>query len=176
MTTFNASAVDNATIGHRKGISLQTGRALRDNPIAISEADASVPLGLLPTVLLGTLTTTSGTTQTLSGLVLTPYKFLKVVVNGVSFSSSQALVQNSRTISPLSGGGSSSIRGHIEIDLGTGVLVSSISPVAPGSATGDLTSQISSASGMTTASTTLSFSATSGDIFDAGSITVYGVK
>ena len=43
MTTFNASAVDNATIGHRKGISLQTGRALRDNPIAIAEGAAGAP-------------------------------------------------------------------------------------------------------------------------------------
>lgn len=50
----------------------------RDNPIAIAEADASVPANLRPTVSLGTLTTTSGTSQTLSGLTLTPYKFLVV--------------------------------------------------------------------------------------------------
>jgi len=43
MTTYNSSAVDNATIGHRKGISLQTGRALRDNPLAIGEGSAGAP-------------------------------------------------------------------------------------------------------------------------------------
>ena len=43
MTTYNSSAVDNATIGHRKGISLQTGRALRDNPLAMGEGSANAP-------------------------------------------------------------------------------------------------------------------------------------
>ena len=43
---------------------------LRDNPIAIAEGASTVPSNLFPTVLLGTLTTSSGTTQTLSGLDL----------------------------------------------------------------------------------------------------------
>ena len=37
MTTFNASAVSDTAIGFEKPITLQQGRALRDNPIAISE-------------------------------------------------------------------------------------------------------------------------------------------
>lgn len=43
MPTYNSGAVSNAAIAHRKGISLQTGRALRDNPIAIVEGEAGAP-------------------------------------------------------------------------------------------------------------------------------------
>jgi hypothetical protein len=43
MTTYNAAAVANAAIAHRKGISLQTGRSLRDNPIAILEGATGAP-------------------------------------------------------------------------------------------------------------------------------------
>jgi hypothetical protein len=48
MTTYNAAAVANAAIAHRKGISLQTGRSLRDNPIAMMEGATGAPklLGL----------------------------------------------------------------------------------------------------------------------------------
>lgn len=43
MTTYDASAVSNAAIAHKKGISLQTGRALRDNPLAMFEGAAGAP-------------------------------------------------------------------------------------------------------------------------------------
>lgn len=43
MTTYNASAVDDAVISHKKGITLQQGRALRDNPIAMFEGAAGAP-------------------------------------------------------------------------------------------------------------------------------------
>lgn len=42
MPTYNAAAVADAIIAHKKGITLQQGRALRDNPIAaFSDADAT---------------------------------------------------------------------------------------------------------------------------------------
>ena len=174
MTTYNASAVDNATIGHRKGISLQTGRRLRDNPIAIAEGDASVPLGLLPSVLLGTLTTTSGTTQTLSGLVLTPYKFIRAVVNGVKVSSdaTNRLRIDSKIISKPIGNLLAGFYGVIDLDLATGVVASSIgTPVAgdDGGANGDVTSY-------TNATTSISFTYAGGAAFAGGSIRIYGVK
>ena len=43
MPTYNAAAVADAAIAHRKGISLQSGRALRDNPIAIIEGEPGAP-------------------------------------------------------------------------------------------------------------------------------------
>lgn len=43
MTTYDASAVSNSVIAHEKGITLQQGRALRDNPIAIAEGSAGAP-------------------------------------------------------------------------------------------------------------------------------------
>lgn len=43
MTTYNASAVSDSIIAHKKGITLQQGRALRDNPIAMAEGAAGAP-------------------------------------------------------------------------------------------------------------------------------------
>ena len=43
MTTYNASAVSDATIAFQKPITLQQGRALRDNPLAIGEGAAGAP-------------------------------------------------------------------------------------------------------------------------------------
>ena len=43
MTTYNAAAVTDAIIAYGKGITLQQGRALRDNPIAIAEGASGAP-------------------------------------------------------------------------------------------------------------------------------------
>lgn len=43
MTTYNAAAVADAIIAYGKGITLQQGRALRDNPIAIAEGASGAP-------------------------------------------------------------------------------------------------------------------------------------
>ena len=43
MTTYDAAAVADAVIAHKKGITLQQGRALRDNPIAIAEGASGAP-------------------------------------------------------------------------------------------------------------------------------------
>jgi len=43
MTTYDVSAVSDAVIAHKKGITLQQGRALRDNPIAIGEGAETAP-------------------------------------------------------------------------------------------------------------------------------------
>lgn len=47
MPTYNAAAVADAVIAFKKGITLQQGRALRDNPIAMMEGEAGAPR-LLP--------------------------------------------------------------------------------------------------------------------------------
>jgi hypothetical protein len=43
MTTYNSSAVSDAAIAHKKGISLQTQRSLRDNLLAIAEGSSGAP-------------------------------------------------------------------------------------------------------------------------------------
>ena len=60
----------------------------RDNPLAVSEKDTSVPTGLrLGYWLLGTINTTSGTSQTLSGLTLTNYTALVLEARDVNVNS-----------------------------------------------------------------------------------------
>ena len=43
MATYNASAVADSVIGFQKPITLQQGRALRDNPIATAEGQTNAP-------------------------------------------------------------------------------------------------------------------------------------
>lgn len=43
MPTYNASAVADGVIAFEKGITIQQGRALRDNPIAMAEGQANAP-------------------------------------------------------------------------------------------------------------------------------------
>lgn len=43
MPTYNSAAVSDTAIAFQKPITLQQGRALRDNPLAIAEADSSAP-------------------------------------------------------------------------------------------------------------------------------------
>lgn len=124
--------------------------------------------------LLGTLTTTSGTTQTLSGLTLTGYKRLYLVLNGVSGtgSNSATLTINGHTIAGGIVSPANSWSGWVEIDLTTGVQNSSVLL-----STGADVSAAPSASGLTTASTSVTVAITTGGpTFDAGSIPIYGVK
>lgn len=117
---------------------------------------------------LGTITTTSGTTQTLSGLVLTGYKVLRLVFRGVSAGASGAFSIGS--FSPGSWSNSTQqAGGFVDIDLASGDAVALLSgyngaglPAAWLGATGN--------TGITNAST--SVTVTSGTTFDLGSITV----
>jgi len=119
--------------------------------------------------LLGTITTTSGTTQTLSGLTLTNYRLLYIEVRAVSGTSgaSTLTLEGNAIGSALSSAGNSWY-GMINIDLGVGTYASNITS-GGGNTTlsGDLT--------ITNASTSISFVLVTGN-FDAGSILVYGVK
>ncbi len=56
MTTFDESIVTDAVIAHKKGISLQQGRALRDNPKAAAEGAADAYKFAMKS-LIGTFTT-----------------------------------------------------------------------------------------------------------------------
>jgi hypothetical protein len=144
---------------------------LRDNFLSAAEGDTSVPLAVqLGHRLLGTLTTTSGTTVTLSGLDLTKFRFLKCVFNGVSFTGAGS--QNFSIGGAVAFGATASsdlISGVVELDLFNGRGGSfGGNTLAAGQAYG-------MASTINTASTSISVS-TSPNAFDAGSVRVYGVQ
>lgn len=170
MTAF--TTLLNALFIPGKPILGSTGSALRDNALAIAEADPSVALGLLPSVLLGTITTTSGTTQTLSGLNLTPYKFLRVTVNGVSSTTTAAVLfivsaSAGRDIGASLSTASDAWSGTVMVDLNNGIATAVLASAAR--------AFYAVASGYSTATTSISFALNSGT-FDAGSIRVYGEK
>lgn len=136
-------------------------------PIAIGDVPASGGMTLL-----GTLTTTSGATQTLSGLTLTSYKQLQFVINGVSGTATSLSFMNlnGNNVARLYGTAASDVAyGGGNIDLSTGTLFGS----STNSAGYNLSPSF--ASGLTTASTSISFTTSTGT-FDLGTITVYGVK
>lgn len=144
----------------------------RDNPIAIAEKDTTVPLTLrLGKWLLGTVTTTSGSTQTLSSLDLTNLTSLECIVNGVSTNSSTSQLRLAgQTISQTLGSVSGTFYGTITVDLATGIISSKLSTLSETAG-----SVYNATSSLTTSSTSLSFTLAGGS-FDAGSIRVYGVK
>jgi hypothetical protein len=122
--------------------------------------------------LLGTLTTTSGASQTLSGLTLTDYKLLKFVVNGVSHNSAGASLSVGSARISDSEGFSSIFHGIVEISLANGFAASFVDTTANMPRSGG---HWRAMSGYTTATTSVSISATAG-AFDAGSVLVYGVR
>ena len=164
-------AITNAETDPSAPLTAELAKKWRDNPIAIAEGDASVPVGLLPTRLLGTLTTTSGSTQTLSGLVLTPYKFLFMTFNAVSMSTATyfRVGGGSGPTSVTTAGNANTLSGHCNIDLLNGV--GSISTAESGGST----KFDAALTGFTNASTSVSITTNTGT-FDAGSVRIYGVK
>lgn len=168
MTTY--SAVAGSEIDSDSPITDTLMGKLASNPLAIAEADASVPATLLPTVLLGTLTTTSGSTQTLSSLTLTPYKMLLFVWNGVSTTTTGATlnVGSANVVDSIASSATLTVSGFVWVELSSGLALGvtlaggGSSPIRTG------------ASGYSTASTSVSVS--TGGTFDAGTVRVYGCK
>jgi hypothetical protein len=132
--------------------------------------------------LLGTLTTTSGSVQTLSGLNLTDYKEIVAEINSISHNSGSAQAFSfgpstySATNNFSTGAGASDIvAGMIFVSLNSGV---GTAITCQGSALPLVINAGRSyvfATGLTTASTSISVTVGGGS-FDAGSIRVYGVK
>lgn len=129
--------------------------------------------------LLGTLTTTSGTTQVLSGLNLSGYKQLFISIDRVSHSNTTTSYQLRFESLNISGFvvNTSFAYGTINIDLlHNGVFTASVADtVTSGVSVGSSTTR-SGESGITTASTSLTFDWSTVSTFDSGTIKVYGVK
>jgi len=117
--------------------------------------------------LLGTLTTSSGTTQTLSSLTLTNYKFVLFSVKDVACGSTVSLQIASNL--NISSSTSTSKTGTGWIDLSNGACGASIA------SSGTVGSAGAADTGYSTATTSISFSF-GGSAFTGGTITVYGVK
>lgn len=136
------------------------------------------PSGTLITegvTLLGTLATTSGTSQTLSGLSLTGYKALKLYYSNVG-SGTSVLSVNTIDVStaPTS---TQSHWGCVEIDLASSVFVSTLRKTASnsGSVSTVVDSGTSGKSTVTNATTSIVVDA-NGGTFTRGSVTIYGIK
>lgn len=131
--------------------------------------------------LLGTITTTSGVSQTLSGLDLTSYKQVFLVFSGVSAgSTNNILVGNSTAddvqVTGTTATGTDGFYGHLCIDLNAGIFNASLAPGQTNNSNFRNTATVTNGDlPITTASTAISVAASSGS-FDDGSIRVYGVK
>lgn len=177
MTTYPIASLSDAVIAYQKPITLQQGRGFRDLTLSVAEADATVPANLLPTVHLGTLTTTSGTSQTLSSLVLTPYKSLRITLEGVSFTATGPQLRLGgvgQEITATLGTAGFGFYGTVLLDLANGVATSITAELNAG-ASGVGAIRITD-TGYSTATTSITFDGSGGGTFDAGSIRVYGEK
>jgi len=172
MTTY--TPILNAEVDAESPVTDLLMTRLRDNPLAIAEGDASVPIALQGMPLLGTLTTTSGTIRTLSSLVLTPYKSIRAVWNGVSHTDVSAQYFSFAGQQVITGvGRTEQIYGIIDIDLLNGIGISSLANL--GAVTSAVSTVINIRTSLTNASTSISVSVSAGS-FDLGSIKIYGVK
>jgi hypothetical protein len=132
--------------------------------------------------LLGTINTTSGTSQTLSGLTLTSYTALVLEFNDVAVNSGLTnfnLRINSTTGPQISGNwlGTSTDGwfGLMTLNLATGVYSSTLAVVGGAIPFGAIGAVASGDCNVTTASTSVTI-ALSNNSFVGGSIRVYGVK
>lgn len=168
MTTY--TTIPNTDIDQDSPVTQPLMTALRDNPLAIAEADSSVAANLLPTVLLGTLTTTSGSTQTLSSLDLNPYRLLYVNWIGVQHNSGGPDYRLGSSSAVVIATSSPALHyGSQLVDLFAGHGTSTMGLQ-------NATAQARTIStGITNASTSVQISVSAGN-FTAGSVRIYGVK
>lgn len=122
--------------------------------------------------LLGTLTTTSGSSQTLSGLTLTDYKFLKFILTSVSTTSTGFLSIGGTQISDA-GTNTSFFHGIVETVLtGSGFTTAFVDAFTNMPRSSNFWRGMS---GYNTSTTSVSISTSTGT-FDSGSVLVYGIR
>jgi hypothetical protein len=169
----NTATVNGVTVALASQAQAQAGldNTTLMTPLRTAEAITAQATGGM--TLLGTLTTTSGTTQSLTGLTLTGYKQLLLEFNGVSHSSgsnSNLTLGAGQIANTLSS--SNVVTGMVWVSLVTGIAVSVFSTNAlPNSNNAGQNAQ----TGYSTATTTVTLTV-SNPSFDAGSVLVYGVN
>ena len=128
-------------------------------------------VGAAKWTLLGTIATTSGLSQSLSGLSLGAYRFLYFNVVNVSASGTANLNIGGRRFGGPLGAGTDSFYGgaFVELMSGLGVMLP-FSSLQDGTASGGITG----GTGYTTATTTVTVGLNAGT-FDGGSVAVWGI-
>jgi len=126
--------------------------------------------------LLGTLTTTSGSSQVLSGLTLTPYKELHIVWSGVSptLSSSNLRLQGDEITGIVGSGPSDTTSGFLILEFDYGSVIRGFKSRSGLSAYTAVT--FLQGFSVSAATTSLTFDWATAANFDAGEIKVYGVR
>jgi len=172
----NTSGTQTGLIGDQSTATWEAGTSTTQSLVSPANVKSAIE-ALVPAAggmtLFGTLTTTSGTSVTLSGLTLTDYKQLSIVCNAVSGSAA--------TTTFVTLNGYNFFRANLSdpavvtwgggtIDLTSGIFWTSS---FASSSTNGLA--LGGESGLTTASTSITFTISTGN-FDAGSILVYGVS
>jgi hypothetical protein len=181
----NTSGVQTGLLGDQDTATWEAGTGTTESLVSPAKvaAAAAVLIAAQPSniTLLGSITTGSGTTQTLSGLTLTSYKFLRAVFNGVAgntvTSSAELRFAGCSTGIGFADTGTNAVRGVVDIDLATGVGASglaSVTATAPASAAATNRALRSST---TTASSSVSVTLVGGisPAFSGGSVRVYGI-
>ena len=126
--------------------------------------------------LLGTLTTTSGATQTLGSLTLTDYKLLFITFNNVSSSSISHLKLNAVNVTASNANATDSFWGNIIIDLSTSSFTSVFAFDLNTTGLRENSGAVRAGNiGYNTSTTSIEFSLTAGN-FDSGTIKIHGVK
>lgn len=140
-----------------------------------TNGSAANPTWVTPTgggsVLLATANSTSGNPFTITGLTLTSYTRLYISFTGVSYSGSgtrNLLLDGTAQLSPVLSGAAQTCDGRVDLDLINGLTL------AVGT-NGSSLFVYGGSTTYTTATTTLTFSWSGGQVFDAGVIKVYGV-
>jgi hypothetical protein len=145
---------------------------------ALPAIDGSALTGIASMTLLGTLTTTSGSTVTLSGLTLTSYQQVVAVFKGVSQTAANTIQFSSLNINTAPTA-SNAVWGILTVDLTTGIWVfpnTNALVAGENNSNGSVPAWFAGIQNtLTTSSTSISFSIASGT-FDSGSIRIYGVK
>lgn len=174
-TGLDASVISSGTMATAR---LASGSATSSTYLRGDQTWATISSGGM--TLLGTITTTSGSTVTLSGLTLTSYKQLSLYLNGVSLSATGAGLYldggSERITGNLASSATNGLSGIVNIELATGVYSSVVATAATASPTGDTAAVYAGICLTTTASTSISITIVVGGVtFDSGSIKVYGV-
>jgi hypothetical protein len=145
-----------------------------DAPTKNAVRDKIESLSISSFTLLGTITTTSLSSQGLTSLDLTTYKQVVCHVNDVSITAVATMNLNAIAITPSLGGAGNNFSGMITLMLNNSQGITHIAAYTPALTVIGATSVLHN-SGISTASTAITFTTSSGT-FDSGSITVYGVK
>lgn len=138
--------------------------------------DATGSLITASLTLLGTVTTTSGATQTISGLDLTPYSMVFCVLDNVSATGATTMTIGGVAFTGALSSVANGNIGYIMIDLNNGIFASNVDDLANTVGISGVSTAYTGRISVTNASTSIAFGAGGASTFDAGTIRVYGVK